>query len=236
MLKFSQLVISLPILVLPLATFSMRPALAETVGVERALELLAQSAVIDSVCDVLSVAERDELSTYVSRAEVSAAEKTTLETVRSAMASGKKSGLATSCGEQASAEVKETLSAAREAIKAVEAQDQNASSEPVVASGEDAGKKYSQAGAMIQTSASLAAYGRVTEAYYLERRCAYLAKPAINSFYRAILQNHFAAVAHFGKPAVSAAKRNAEGRANAQSCDSAGRARVRAGYAEIANR
>lgn len=73
--KFSQFLITLPILALPLASLGVKPALAETVGLERALELLAKSVVVDNRCNVLTVSERDELSNYVARAEVAAAEK-----------------------------------------------------------------------------------------------------------------------------------------------------------------
>ena len=118
MLKFSQFLITLPILALPLTALATKPALAETVGIERALELLAKSAVVDNKCNVLTVSERDELSTYVAKAEVAAAEKTTLDVTRSALSAGKKQGQAATCGTEASYEVKQTLVAAREAINA----------------------------------------------------------------------------------------------------------------------
>src|SRR5688572_10302041 len=116
MLKFSQFIITLPLLALPLATLASKPALAETVGLERALELLAKSVVVDNKCNVLTMSERDELSTYVARAEVAAAEKTTVAVTRSALSAGQSQGRAEICGEEASQEVKETLTAARDAI------------------------------------------------------------------------------------------------------------------------
>src|SRR3990170_6603724 len=120
MLKFSQFLITLPILALPLAALASKPALAETVGLERALELLAKSVVVDNKCNVLTVSERDELSNYVAKAEVMAAEKTTVDRTRSALSAGRKQGLSTTCGSGASREVKETLTAARDAINAAE--------------------------------------------------------------------------------------------------------------------
>ena len=70
MLKFSQFLITLPLLALPLAALAPKPALAETVGFERALELLAKSVVVDNKCNVLTVSERDELSNYSSGTEI----------------------------------------------------------------------------------------------------------------------------------------------------------------------
>jgi hypothetical protein len=63
---------------------------------------------------------RDELSNYVAKAEVAAAEKTTVDVTRSALSAGQSQGRAEICGVAASQEVKETLTAAREAINAAE--------------------------------------------------------------------------------------------------------------------
>ena len=123
--KFSQFLITLPLIALSLAAVATKPALAETVGIERALELLAKSVVVDNKCNVLTVSERDELSNYVAKAEVAAAEKTNVAVTRSALSAGQSQGRAETCGEEASREVKATLTAARDAINAAE---QNSSS------------------------------------------------------------------------------------------------------------
>jgi hypothetical protein len=223
MLKFSKFLITLPVLALPFAALATKPALAETVGIERALELLAKSTVVDNKCNILTVSERDELSTYVAKAEVAAAEKTTLNVTRSALSAGKKQGQAASCGTEASYEVKQTLVAAREAINAA-AQEEGAQAEPVAALPAPPAKN------------SLSAFGRVIEVYFLERRCTYLSRRKINSFYKAVVRNHDAAVSEFGKPAVSKIMKAAEARSNYQSCNGVGKARVKAGFAEIASR
>src|SRR5580765_2805536 len=98
MRKFSQFLITLPILALPIATLGVKPALAETVGFERALELLAKSVVVDNKCSVLTMSERDELSSYVAKAEVAAAERTTVDVTRSALSAGQSQGQAETCG------------------------------------------------------------------------------------------------------------------------------------------
>ena len=223
MLKFSKFLITLPLLALPFAALATKPALAETVGIERALELLAKSTVVDNKCNILTVSERDELSTYVAKAEVAAAEKTTLDVTRSALSAGKKQGQAASCGTEASYEVRQTLVAAREAINAA-TQEESAQAEPVAAIPAPTAKS------------SLSAFGRVIEVYFLERRCTYLSKRKIYSFYKAVVRNHYAAVSEFGKPAVSLVMKAAEARSNYQSCNGAGKARVKAGFAEVASR
>jgi hypothetical protein len=215
MLKFSQFIITLPLLALPLATLASKPALAETVGIERALELLAKSVVVDNKCNVLTMSERDELSTYVARAEVAAAEKTTVAVTRSALSAGQSQGRAEICGEEASQEVKETLTAARDAINAAE---------PIRAAATPAPK------------GGLSVYGRIIETYYLERRCAFLSRRKMNSFYKAVVRGHQAVISEFGKSAVSKVMQSAETRSNYQRCNGAGEARVKAGFAEVASR
>lgn len=223
MLKFSQFLITLPILALPLAALASKPALAETVGLERALELLAKSVVVDNKCNVLTVSERDELSNYVAKAEVAAAEKTTVDVTSSALSAGRSQGLAATCGSGASLEVKETLTAARDAINAAEEGNYTVA-EPALAA------------PMPAYGASLSVYGRIIETYYLERRCAFLSKRKMNSFYKAVVKGHRAVISEFGKSAVFSVMKSAEARSNYQSCNGAGEARVRAGFAEVASR
>ncbi len=223
MLKFSQFLITLPLLALPLAALAPIPARAETVGLERALELLAKSVVVDSKCNVLSVSERDELSNYVAKAEVAAAEKTTVNVTRSALSAGQSQGRAEICGEEASQEVKATLLAARDAINAAEQNDGSAS-EPV------------RTVAAPAPRGGLSVYGRIIETYYLERRCTFLSRRKMNSFYKAVVRNHQAAISEFGRSAVSKVMRSAETRSNYQRCNLVGEARVKAGFAEVASR
>ena len=223
MLKFSQFLITLPLLALPLAALASKPALAETVGLERALELLAKSVVVDGKCNVLTVSERDELSNYVAKAEVAAAEKTTVAVTRSALVAGQSQGRAETCGEEASQEVKATLTAARNAINAAE-QDHGSASEPVWTV------------AMPTPRGGLSAYGRIIESYYLERRCAFLSRRKMNSFYKAVVRSHRATISEFGKAAVSTVMKSAETRSNYQRCNGVGEARVKAGFAEVASR
>ena len=130
--KYAQLVISLPLLALSLVSLSLKPAVAETVGIERALELLAKTTVVDAKCHILNASERDELSNYISRAEVSAAQKTTVEITRSSLATGTRAGKATACDQQASSDVRDTLMAARAAIKSVTQKEQMAAVKPPI--------------------------------------------------------------------------------------------------------
>ena len=221
--KFSQFLITLPLLALPFAGLDAKPAVAETVGFERALELLAKSVVVDNRCNVLTVSERDELSTYVAKAEVAAAERTTVTVTRSALSAGQRQGRAETCGSKASQDVKETLTAAREAINAAE-QDDGSLVEPT------------RRVATPAPRGGLSIYGRIIETYYLERRCAFLSRRKMNSFYKAVVSSHRAAISEFGKPAVSKIMKAAEARSNYQNCNGVGEARVKAGFAEVASR
>jgi hypothetical protein len=221
MFKFSQFLITLPLLALPLAAMASKPALAEAVGLERALELLAKSVVVDNKCNVLTMSERDELSNYVAKAEVAAAEKTTVAVTRSALAAGQRQGRAETCGAEASQEVRATLTAARDAINAAE---RGSASEP------------DRTVAAPVPKGGLSAYGRIIETYYLERRCAFLSRRKMNSFYKSVVRSHRAAISEFGKSAVSKVMKSAEARSNYQRCNGMVEARVKAAFAEVASR
>jgi hypothetical protein len=223
--KFSRFLITFPVLVLPLVLAAPKPALAETVGMERALELLAKSKVVDGKCNVLTMSEREELSSYVARAEVAAAEKTTLEVTRSALDSGKSQGQDTPCGAEASQEVRDTLAAARVAIKTAEK-----------TSGAMVAEEPPSATQPVWSKPDLATYSRVMETYFVERRCAYLSQRKVNAYYKAVVKVHKTVIAEFGKAAVAKLMKSAEARSNYQSCNGMGEARVRAGFAEVASR
>jgi hypothetical protein len=223
MLKFSRFLITFPLLALPLAAVAPNPALAETVGLERALELLAKSVVVDNKCNVLTVSERDELSNYVAKAEVAAAEKTTVSVTRFALSAGQSQGRAATCGAEAGQEVKETLTAAREAINSAEQANSPAAGEALAV-------------ATPALRGGLSVYGRIIETYYLERRCAFLSRRKMNSFYKAVVRSHRTVISEFGKSAVSKVMKSAEARSNYQGCNGVGEARVKAGFAEVASR
>jgi hypothetical protein len=83
---------------------------------------------------------------------------------------------------------------------------------------------------------SLSNYGRIIETYYLERRCTFLSRRKMNSYYRAVVRSHREVLAKFGRSAVSKVMKSAEARSNYQRCNGAGEARVKAGFAEVASR
>lgn len=142
---------------------------------------------------------------------------------RSALSAGQSEGRAETCGQEASQEVKATLMAARDAINAAE-QDDGSASEP------------SRTVATPAPRGGLSVYGRIIETYYLERRCAFLSRRKMNSFYKAVVRSHRNAISEFGKSAVSKIMKSAEARSNYQRCNGAGEARVKAGFAEVASR
>ncbi len=212
-------------MVLPLALAAPKPAFAQSVGIERALELLAKSKVVDGKCNVLSLSERDELSSYVARAEMAAVEKTTLEVTRSALNAGRTQGQAASCGDEARQEVRDTLIAAREAIKTADKAPGSVTAEVPPPAMQGAAPR-----------ASLSTYNRIIETYFVERRCTFLSKRKMNAFYKAVVKGHQAVISEFGKAAVSKVMKSAEARSNYQSCNGTGEARVNAGFAEVASR
>jgi hypothetical protein len=157
---------------------------------ERARELLAKSTVVEKRWHILSPGERDELSGYVARAEVSATDKTALDVTRSSLGARSKACLATACGTLANPEVKETLRASHEALMALPGIQRVATSTLPAKNQQETAFSY-----------GLESYGRLTQTCFVKRRCSDLNRRQVGLFYRAIIRSHHAAMLQFGKPA-----------------------------------
>jgi hypothetical protein len=196
---------------------------AQTDGAVQAVTILARARVIDERCHFLSPSLREELIGYAARAEIAAAEQITAARTRAAVKAGEADGRAASCNDAAKTDVRDTLAAARDAIKAA---DRNAAQSDGAGS---ADQTASMAGGMV---GGLGYYAGQVKAYYLERKCKHLSVDQDTRYWQAIGRIHAATVARNGAAAVRPVMRRAEDQASALSCGSGSLAMVRTGYRE----
>jgi hypothetical protein len=223
-MRHSRLLISLPLLFLPLALPGLsQSAHANALDTEQATVVLARAHGLNGKCQFLSPAASDELSSYIARAEIAAAEQLGVETARAALQRGTAAAKQAPCDEAMRSEVNETLSAAREAISqaGTMAAAQTAAAQPAqLAPAQKPAKKVAAAkpAAGKAKPAGLGSYAQMAETYYLARRCGSMSARQISKYYKSVVSTHRSSVAAYGVPAVAAVLKKAEARAKARSC------------------
>jgi hypothetical protein len=226
----TPLIAAAPLLMMHLAA----PTRAESVAVNEAVRLLAKARAADEKCSILNAGERDELASYIARAEVAAVERGTVAAAQSALKRGGAEGHAAACGDVAAQETETTLAAARDAVAAADASQEEQVTEDQSPPSAEPKRETVQKPARQEVSAIpeglMARYAAAAEAYYVERRCNYLSRREVGEFYAAIVTNHRAAVKRFGAPAVKAALVKAESRAAGQRCNGAAETRIASAY------
>lgn len=231
MLRLAKLLITLPVLALPL--WGAAPALkAQDVMPQiDALRQLAKSRAADGKCRVLAPGEAEELSGYLARAEIAAAGRQSVGEVRSAISLGKTLGGSAACSANTSDEIKATLDAARQAMVAVKpsrmAQEDDDAREETVAPDR-------RIRAPRPRNSSLAGYGRQAFAYLVERRCEYLPHRDTRAFWAAVVREHRAALSAYGRRAVVRTVKRAQADADRMECGARGRQIVRAEFTKLA--
>jgi hypothetical protein len=207
-------------------TFS---AHAETVGAQQATQLLARSQALEEKCHFLSASQHEELSTYVAKAEVAMVAKSSAETTKAIMTSGRAQGKAAACNDNERADIINIMGAAQQAMSQAQvasveqpAQPRQMLPAPAVKPVKlSMAKDLKLAPPKLPRSAAkgaLGQYAALTERYYLARRCNSLSYGAINGLYRNVVSSHGQVVSSFGVPAVRAVMLQSESRANASSC------------------
>jgi hypothetical protein len=91
------------------------PGQAAALSPEKATELLAKAWMVDNRCDVLGKEDRDDLTQFVARAEISVAEKVSVKAAQSAIAQGREQGKSIACDSASADMVRDVLNAARTA-------------------------------------------------------------------------------------------------------------------------
>ncbi|MGH6853890.1 MAG: hypothetical protein ACREDX_00315 [Aestuariivirga sp.] len=219
-LRLQKLLITVPILFLPLGAAAVKPALASEIAAEQAVQILTRARVADTLCIFLSTSLHEELSRYAARAEIAAAHQTSVDTARNAIAAGEAEGQAAPCSEATRTDVGDTLSAARDAVKAAD------SGRGIKQMALREARRDPQAGV-----GGLGYYATAVNAYYAERKCRHLSAKQDMRYWKAIGRLHRRTVAQNGAAAVAPVMRGAERSANAQSCGNNTRMIVQAGFA-----
>jgi len=218
MRKLTHLVISLPLLVAPLIVTGVSPlkAAAQNIGPTGAVKLLAQSRTADARCHHLNAKEHSELNDYVAKAEIAAATMSTAARAQSARRTGNKLGQTMACGQNSKDLVLATLDAARRAMASARSQTRKrrtVSHQPAVRQSPRQPAQRATDGTFVTISAkdtNLTRYRRVTEAYYLERRCQHLSRSQAMTFWKKIVSQHNAVLKKYKTSQVSKAKSGAE--------------------------
>ncbi len=233
-----RLLIAVPLLVLPLAGLVMQPAAASGVAAEEAVRILSKARTADKRCKILSAAERSELSRYAARAEIAAANQVSPKAATGAAASGAALGQSGTCSPDLAADVRETLTAARDAVAAAGPAEPRAAAAPPPKKPAMAAKRKMETPERPRrvTGGGLTRYARIVKAYYLERQCRSLSKPQASAFWKGIVRLHKQVVASNGAGAVAPVMRSAERQANGSSCGGKAQAMILSGYDEIAGR
>ena len=235
----SRYLIALPVALLPALTLFGGGLHAQGVPAQQAVEILSRAKAADGKCQVLSAGERDELARYSARAEIAAASQVSVDKARGARSRGEAAGKAAECSTNTSADVRETLTAAREAIAATDAKPtapRASKTKPARKEVLTPGKPAVRPAPQKPGGPGLSAYGEIIAAYYVERRCRHLSRGDANRFWRRVVTLHRATVARFGASAVAPLKRGAERQARRVSCGGTTLAQVKSGFGEVLSR
>ncbi len=238
--NLSHLLVTLPLVVVPVTGLALKPALAAAPS-EEAVRILSRAMTVDAKCSYLSAAERGELSRYAARAEIAAASQASVKSAKAAAAAGRAEGSSANCSKDAEADTRETLEAARSAVAALAAAPAPDVAEP------PAEKKPRKQAAAVQAEpddepdfqskgGSLGRYKTVVRAYYLERECRSLGRAEQDRFYKAMVRLHRATVSASGARAVARVMHQAERNASGSSCGRQALAQIQKGYHEVTSR
>jgi hypothetical protein len=215
--KLSHLMISLPLMAVPLSVIGLKPVAAQTVTPVEALELLAKSSAVDAKCKVLPQTEREELNGYLAKAEVATTARSSVDDAKTAIMLGRKSGEVAACGPASAGEVAGTLAAAREAMAEVRRPRSSSMRARKVA--RYAPRDTAQPAQIeIRGSSGLKLYARQVMAYYVERRCKHLSAGSARNFWRRIVSSYESAVRSYGPQRVARIQSRAEADAGTWNC------------------
>ena len=227
----ARLLITVPLMALPLTMLSVSHAKAAGVA-EEAVLLLSKARAADGNCNYLSSPERSELGRYLARAEIAAASQSGAGAAKAAVSTGMAQGKAAPCSADLQADVRETLAAAREAAASAR-EHAEPSNKPVVARAETSDDGQAE---MRGKAGGLQFYKRAVQAYYLERECRSLSNVQAKRFWAGIVRLHKVTVAANGAAAVAPVMRGAERRARSSSCGNRAMAEIRHGYETTVSR
>ena len=217
----------LPLLLLTTMTIAM-PILAsaEPIAAEQATQLLARSQAIEERCKFLTSVQRDELSAFVAKAELAMVARSSVNSAKALISSGRAQAVGALCNNAEHAEIVDIISAAQQATshQVQTAALQTPTTQAVAATQIEKSKpvisilKNPVDVKLAPVKSGLGQYAQLTQRYYLARRCNSMSFSSINSLYRTVVSTHRNVVASFGVPAVRAVMQQSEHQASAAHC------------------
>lgn len=237
MTKFLNMLITLPVVIMPVAILNIDPAAAEMVSPSQALQIMAKSEAASVKCGVLIGSERNELKQYIARAEIAAAQRLGPEEANATVLSGRAAGKSVSCNGAATAEIYDTLNAARVAVAQADS-GRRAKSSPFPKSRAVRLSNSAQPVLVERQPAaprgSLGRFQQVSTAYFIEKRCRFLPTSRAHNFWQSVLGAQSEAMAANSRRQVNAILKQARATAARTACDSRAARLVRSAYAYLA--
>lgn len=227
MLRISRLLMTLPVLALPLAAMAAKPAHA-ALSAEQGLTILAKAQVADGRCNVLSKAEHRELSTYRSRAEIASAGLISAKKAAAAIAKGKAQGKSAPCNDATRSDIRETLIAARQAVAEADGAMPRPEKPEVIVDPVEKMLPKGKAKAL-----ALPEYRELIMPYFVDLRCKQLGGRKARNYYEAIKGLQAAMIRQHGTPAVASAQSRAQREARGVNCGAVSLRMAQSGYAAI---
>ena len=237
MARLLNTLITLPVIILPVAVLTISPAAAEMVSPTEALEILAKNEAASAKCGVLMRSEQAELKQYVARAEIAATRRMGPEDANATVLSGRSAGKAMSCSGAATAEIYDTLNAARVAV--VQADGRRQTRPSLFPKSRSVRLSNSTAPVILereppQSRGSLGRFQQVSTAYFIEKRCRFLSYSRARNFWQSVLGAQSEAMAANSRNKVNAILKQARATATRTACDSRAARLVRSAYASLA--
>lgn len=237
MTKFLNMLITLPVVIMPVAILNIDPAAAEMVSPSQALQIMAKSEAASVKCGVLIGSERNELKQYIARAEIAAAQRLGPEEANATVLSGRAAGKSVSCNGAATAEIYDTLNAARVAVAQADS-GRRAKSSPFPKSRAVRLSNSAQPVLVERQPAaprgSLGRFQQVSTAYFIEKRCRFLPTSRAHNFWQSVLGAQSEAMAANSRRQVNTILKQARATAARTACDSRAARLVRSAYAYLA--
>jgi hypothetical protein len=231
MRSLAPYLVTFPLLLAPLGEVGLKPALAQAVSAEQALELLARAVAADAKCGHLGAAEHQELADYLAKGEIAQAGRSSPAETQSIIATGRAQGRESLCGADSRAEVGATLAAARDAVGGGDRREvaqSNPEPAPPIEKPKQAVREAPRP--VVAQKGDLARYGEEAMAYHVERRCGHLSNAEAREFWNAVVARHEAVLKTNRRRQVAAVLASAEARAARQACGRRSAALVAAVY------
>ena len=235
MAKLLNMLITLPVIILPVAALTVKPATAEMVSPSQALEIMARSEAASAKCGVLTRSELSELKQYTARAEIAAAQRLGPEAANDTVSSGRAQGRAIACSGSAAADVYEALEAARMAVAQANGGRRMRPSQSRSVRLTNSTRTIQIERSSTLPKGSIAAFQRVATAYFVEKRCRFLAYSKARSLWQVVRSGQSEAIATNGRKSVNNALKQARFTAERMSCDAKAARLVRSAYASYAS-